>query len=81
MASHVVHSVKHGELRIVTTEGNYGQGRTWRAVLDPTPIRLAHLTAFDGAGELEVLAGILHSAEQYDAVGVQPRRRKGDPED
>lgn len=81
MATHVVHSVTHGELRVVTTQGNYGHGRTWRAVFDPTPIRLAHLTAFDGASELEVLAGILHSAEQYDAEGVTPRQRQGDPQD
>jgi hypothetical protein len=81
MGLHVIHSLKHGELRVVTTPGSYGHGRTWRAVLDPVPIRLRHLTSFDGLGELDVLSGLLRRIELYDGQAVQSRQGDADPED
>jgi hypothetical protein len=81
MASHVIHSLNHGELHVETAQGHFGHGRTWRAVLDPLPARLAHLTAVDGESEEGALASMLRSVDLYEALGVQPRRRWNDPED
>jgi hypothetical protein len=80
MATHVVHSVKYGELHVVTTRGDYGHGRSWRSTLDPVPIRLGRVTSFDGVGELDVLVGLLRQVELYDAEGVLPRQRESDRE-
>jgi hypothetical protein len=80
MTTHVVHSLIHGDLRVVTTQGSFGYGRTWRAVLDPAPARLAHLVAVDGESEQEALAAMLRSVDLYDALGVQPRQRENDRE-
>jgi hypothetical protein len=65
----------------VTTPGSYGHGRTWRAVLDPVPIRFRHLTSFDGLGELDVLSGLLRRVELYDGQAVQSRHGESDLED
>jgi hypothetical protein len=75
MAVHLVHSRNHGELHVVTASGTFGHGRHWRAVLDPTPVRLAHLTAVDGESEEEALAAMLRSVDLYDALSVRPRHR------
>jgi hypothetical protein len=76
MAVHVIHSINHGKLRVFTTPGRYGHGRTWRAVLDPTPLRLAHLTAVEGESEQEALSAMRRNIDLYDALVVQPRRSK-----
>jgi hypothetical protein len=81
MGVHVINSLRHGELRVVTTAGNYGHGRTWRALLDPVPIRLRrHLTSFDGVAELEVLSGLLRQIDRYDREGAHARLSESDPE-
>jgi hypothetical protein len=76
MPEHLVDSPTHGALQVVTTEGEFPHGRTWRAVLDPRPPRLAHLVAVDGTSEEEALKEMARAVEQYDATGVVLRKRE-----
>lgn len=79
MAEHLISSPTHGDLHAALSRGDFGHGRSWRAVLDPRPARLAHVIAFHGMSEEEVLDGMLIAVDRYDATPLMPRRR-GYPE-